>query len=100
MTHTDRPWPRVRWDQRSLELTAQAVRLTNPYVVYDSDESCESIIRGMAERELYRLGHVEHGTLVSTGGWQVVFVAGDRPNEFSAWPSLTPYSVIRYAKEA
>jgi len=98
MNHTDKPWPRVTWDQPSLELTARAVRLTNPFTVYESDEACESYIRGQSERELYRLAP-ERGTLVSTGGWQVVFIATDRPNEYSAFPSLTPYSVIRFAGE-
>ena len=96
---TAKAWPRVTWDQRSLELTAQAVRLTNPYTVYDDDEACASYIRNTAERELYRIG-ASHGLMTSTGGWQVVFVAGDEPNSFSAWPSLTPYSIIRYASQA
>ena len=95
ITNTDKAWPRVTWEQRSLELTAEAVRLTNPFTIYDDDEACASYIRSTAERELYRQAPV-HGLTVSTGGWQVVFIAGDTANTFSAWPSLTPYSVIRY----
>lgn len=95
---TDRPWPRVTWDQPSLEYTAQAIRKINPHVVYESDEAAESWIRNHAETMLYRLDP-EHGTLVGTGAWQVVFVATDRPNEYTAWPSVTGYSALRFAKE-
>ena len=98
MANTERPWPRVTWDQPSLDYVAQAVRLINPHVVYESDESAAFYIRSTAERTLYQL-NPEHGTLVSTGAWQVVFVAGDRPHEFTAWPSVTGYSTLRYAKE-
>tara|TARA_R110000868_G_scaffold28778_1_gene107467 strand:+ start:260 stop:490 length:231 start_codon:yes stop_codon:yes gene_type:complete len=65
-------------------------------VCHDSDESAADFIRGTAERELYR-GNPQHGWMISTGGWQVCFIAGDRPNEFSAWPSLCPYSVLLFA---
>lgn len=99
MNNTGRTWPRVTWDQRSLELTAEAVRLTNPSTVYEDDDACASYIRSAAERELYMQGPA-HGLMVSTGGWQVVFVAGDEPNAYTAWPSLTPYSVIRFVTEA
>lgn len=94
---TERPWPRVTWDVPSLQQVAQAVRAINPHVVYASDDSAASYIRNTAERELYRLNPV-HGTMISTGAWQVVFVATDRPNYFTAWPSLTPYSVLRFAR--
>ena len=94
----ERPWPRVTWDAPSLEYTAKAVRLVNPHVVHENDESAADWIRCQSERELYRL-NPEHGTLISTGGWQVVFVAGDRPNEFTAWPSVTGYTALRFAQE-
>ena len=98
MHTTDRPWPRVTWDLPTLERVAQAVRLINPHVVYDSDDSAASYIRSTAERELYRL-NPEHGTLIATGGWEVVFVAGDTPGHFTAWPSVTAYCVLRFAQE-
>ena len=92
-------WPRVTWDQPTLAMVAQAVRQINPSVVHDSDESAESWIKGQAERELYRIGG-EHGLMVSTGGWQVTFIKGDHPFRYTAWPSLSPYTVLRYAAEA
>jgi hypothetical protein len=95
---TDRPWPRVTWDQPTLDLVAKAVRRINPTVHHETDESAASYIRGTAERELYRLAP-DHGTMISTGGWQVTFIAGDRPHEFSAWPALTPYTVLKFAGE-
>ena len=97
-TTTERPWPRVTWDEPSLQHVAQAVRLVNPHVVHQNDESAADWIRGQSERELYRL-NPEHGTMISTGGWQVVFVATDRPHEYSAWPSVTGYTALRFAKE-
>jgi hypothetical protein len=99
MQTTEQPWPRVAWDQPTLDMVAQAVRITNPTVHHDSDESAASYIRGTAERQLYRLGNPEHGTMVSTGGWQVCFIATDTPGQYSGWASLTPYSVLRFARE-
>jgi hypothetical protein len=93
----DLPWPRVAWDQPTLDMVAQAVRRINPTVHHDSDESAASYIRSMSERQLFRLGNPEHGTMISTGGWQVTFIAGDTPHHYSAWPALTPYTVLKFA---
>jgi hypothetical protein len=91
-------WPRVTWDQPTLAMVARAVRQINPHVVYESDDSAESCIRGMAEMELYRSGG-EHGLMICTGGWQVTFIKGDRPFQYTAWPSLSPYTVLRFAAQ-
>lgn len=93
----EREWPRVTWDQPSLDYVAKAVRRVNPTVVHDSDESAASYIRGTAERALYHL-NPEHGTMISTGGWQVTFIAGDTPNHYTAWPALMGYTVCKFTE--
>ena len=95
---TARPWPNVTWDRYDLAKVAAAVRLINPTVVHASDESAADYIRSVAERELYRI-NPEHGTLVSTGGWQVVFVKnGGAEHSFTAWPSVTGYTALKFAE--
>jgi hypothetical protein len=98
-SYLDKPWPRVTWDKTSLEHVAQAVRMMNPHVVYSNDESAADYIRSESERTLYRANQPEGGMMCGCGGWQVCFTAGDTPGQYSAWPSVTGYTALRYAKE-
>jgi len=96
--YLDKAWPRVTWDRPSLEHVAQAVRLMGLPTVYGSDEDAADYIRSESERMLYRANQPEHGMCCGTGGWQVVFVAGDTPGQYSAWPSVTGYTAMRFAR--
>ena len=97
-SYLDKPWPRVQWDQDELVRTARAVRLMGLPTVFGNDEDGADYIRSTSETMLYREDQPVHGLSCSSGGWQVVFVAGDTPGHYRAWPSVAAYSAMRFAE--
>jgi hypothetical protein len=95
---TANPWPAVSWNHHDLTDTAAAVRFLNPAVVHDTDDSCASYIRSVAERSLYRDGLDGTHWLCSTGGWCVVF--HKHGDTWNAHPHVTPFTAARYARHA
>lgn len=96
-TTTGKPWPRVKWNARDLQWTAEALQVMNPNG-FRNAESLASYIRNLSESELYR----NDGPMdISTGGWTVSFfrawdTCADRYDFYSV-VTVSAYTAYRFA---